>query len=144
MTFAYFDTSVLVKNYVAEAGSARARALLKTHAFLSSAISPVELISALMRRRSRGELEAHDLPGILARVREDRSYWKLLDVGPAVLIRGEELMQKTRMRTLDAIHVASAMTFEAGSGMQVPFITGDGQQRDAAARLGLAVVWVGT
>ena len=143
MTWAYFDTSVLVKNYIEEAGSARARGLLKSYSFLSSSISPIELMSALMRRRSRGELEAQDLPRILARVREDRSYWKLVDVGPSVLSQGEELVQKVRMRALDAIHVASLVTFQAASGMQIPFITGDGRQRDAAEQMKLDVVWVG-
>ena len=56
MTPAYFDTSVLVKNYVREPGSARAGQLLRSHAFLSSCIVSVELVSALMRRKSRQEL----------------------------------------------------------------------------------------
>lgn len=143
MTWAYFDTSVLVKNYIEETGSTRARDLLKTYLFLSSSISPLELMSALMRRRSRGELQPQDLPRILDRVREDRSSWKLLDVGPSVLSQGEELVQKVRMRALDAIHVASLVTFQAASGIQVPFITGDGRQRDAAKQMKLDVVWVG-
>lgn len=143
MTLAYFDTSVLVKNYIQERGSARARALLRTHLFLSSSITPVELISALMRRKSRGELEAQDLPRILARVREDRSYWKLVDVGPSVLSQGEELIQKSQMRTLDAIHVGSLMTFQASSGIRIPFITGDARQQDAARQVELNVIWIG-
>jgi hypothetical protein len=36
--FAYFDTSVLVKRYVREAGSKRARELLRQYRFLSSTI----------------------------------------------------------------------------------------------------------
>lgn len=143
MTSAYFDTSVLVKNYVQEAGSARARVLLRSHSFLSSSITPVELMSALTRRKSRGELEVEDLPRILARVQQDRPYWKLLDVSLAVLSQAEELIQKVQMRTLDAIHVASFVTFQSASGMRIPFVTGDTRQRDAATHLGLDVVWVG-
>lgn len=143
MTWAYFDTSVLVKNYIEEAGSTRARRLLQSYSFFSSSISPLELMSALMRRRSRGELEVQDLPKILDRVREDRSYWKLLDVGPSVLSQGEVLVQKVQMRALDAIHVASLVTFQAASGIQIPFITADSRQRDAAEQMKLNVVWVG-
>ena len=143
MTLAYFDTSVLVKNYVQEAGSARARDLLRSHLFLSSSIAPVELMSALMRRRSRRELEAQDLPRIFARVREDRSHWNLVDVGPTVLSQGEELIQKNPMRALDAIHVASLLTFQATSGIRIPFITSDSRQRDAAEQMNLDVVWIG-
>ncbi|MBI3059934.1 MAG: type II toxin-antitoxin system VapC family toxin [Deltaproteobacteria bacterium] len=143
MTLAYFDTSVLVKNYVQEAGSARARALLRSHSFLSSSITPVELMSALMRRKSRGELEVEDLPRILARVQEDRPYWKLLDVGLSVLSQAEELIQKIQMRTLDAIHIASLVTFQAASGIRIQFVTGDSRQRDAAEQMNLDVVWIG-
>ena len=143
MTLAYFDTSVLVKNYVEEAGSARARALLRSHGFLSSFIAPVELMSALMRRKSRGDFELEDLPRILARVEKDRPSWKLIEVGVSILSQGEELIQNTRMRTLDAIHIASLVTFQTSSGIQIPFVTGDARQRDAATHLGLDVLWVG-
>jgi len=143
VSLAYFDTSVLVKNYVREAGSARARALLRTYSFLSSAITPVELMSALMRKHSTGELNLQDLWRILARIREDRPYWKLLDVGASVLSQGEELVQKTRIRTLDTIHLASLAMFRSASGSVTRFITADGRQRDAATHLDLDVVWVG-
>ncbi len=143
MTFAYFDTSALVKNYIQESGSAQARSLFRSHRFLSSSITPVELMSALMRRKARRELAAEELPRILARARDDRSYWKLLDIGLSVLSESEELVQRTEMRTLDAIHVASWMIFQAASSIQIPFVTGDTRQRDAASRLGLDVVWIG-
>lgn len=142
MSLAYFDTSVLVKNYVQEAGSARARALLRAYSFLSSAITPVELISALMRKHYTGELDREDLRRILARIRDDRPYWKLLDVSVSVLSQGEEIVQKTRIRTLDAIHLASLAVFRSASGSVSAFITADGRQRDAAIHLGLDVVWV--
>jgi predicted nucleic acid-binding protein len=143
VTLAYFDTSVLVKNYVTETGSPRARELLARYQFLSSFITPVELISALTRRRSTGELRADEMPPILARVQEDRPYWKLLDVSQAVLNRAEEIIQRTRIRTLDAVHVASLINFQATSDIQVSFVTADARQRDAAKQVGLDVVWVG-
>jgi predicted nucleic acid-binding protein len=143
VSLAYFDTSVLVKNYVEEAGSARARALLRTYSFLSSAITPVELMSALTRKHSTGELSLQDLQKVLARIQEDRVYWRLLDVGASVLSQGEEFVQKTRMRTLDAINLASLAVFRSASGSVSAFITADGRQRDAATDLGLHVVWVG-
>jgi predicted nucleic acid-binding protein len=142
VSLAYFDTSVLVKNYVQEAGSTRARALLRAYSFLSSAITPVELMSALLRKHSSGELDRQDLARISARIRDDRHYWKLLDVGASVLSQGEELVQKTRIRTLDAIHLASLAVFRSASGSVSAFITADGRQRDAATHLGLDVVWI--
>ena len=143
MTPGYFDTSVLVKNYVREVGSARAARLLRSHTFLSSSIVAVELLSALMRRRSRQELAMEDIPAILARVEDDRRHWQLVEVGAPVLDRAEEIIQMVHMRALDAIHIASVLTFQFVSGLRVPFITADGRQRDAAQMMNLDVIWVG-
>jgi hypothetical protein len=70
--------------------------------------------------------------------------WELVEVGAAVLSRAEEIVQGiVPIRALDAIHVASLMTFQSAAGIRVPFITGDGRQRDAAEQMKLDVVWVG-
>lgn len=143
VNWAYFDTSVLVKRYVREKGSSLAQALLRQHRFLSSAIAPAEAMSALRRRRADGELADRVFTAILARLRKDREYWELVEVSPMVLDQAEELIVSTALRTLDAVHVASAMTFQAASGFRIPFITSDGRQRDVAERLELDVVWVG-
>ncbi|MGH7824114.1 MAG: type II toxin-antitoxin system VapC family toxin [Candidatus Binatia bacterium] len=144
MTFAYFDTSALVKRYVRERGSAQVGSLLRRHDLLSSALTPVEVLSALWRRKRNGDLSEENLSITLSRVQNDRIGWELVEVGGTVLSRAEEIIQETvPMRALDAIHVASLMTFQAASSIQIPFVTGDTRQRDAATRLGLDVVWVG-
>ena len=142
--FAYFDTSALVKRYVKEDGSPRARALLRRHRFVSSSIAPVEAISAFSRRRATGDLTERDFVAMLARLREDRAYWDLIEVSSMVLGRAEELVRREALRTLDAVHVASALTFEMAHGVRLPFVTADARQRDAAGRLALAIVWVGS
>ena len=43
--------------------------------------------------------------------------------------------------TLDARHIASAVMFQAASGLTTPFITSDATQRDAAQATGLTVIW---
>ena len=87
-------------------------------------------------------LAQRDFTAIVARMREDREYWELVEVSPFVLGRAEELIQSTSLRTLDAVHVASALAFESSSGMRVPFVTADARQRDAAGQVALNVVWV--
>ncbi|MGH7846777.1 MAG: type II toxin-antitoxin system VapC family toxin [Candidatus Binatia bacterium] len=144
MTFAYFDTSALVKRYVRERGSAQVGSLLRRHDLLSSAIAPVEVLSALWRRKRDGDVSEEDFSVTLSRVESDRVRWELVEVGGTVLSRAEEIVQgAVPMRALDAIHVASVMTFQSVAGIRVPFITGDTRQRDAATHLGLDVVWVG-
>lgn len=140
--WAYFDTSVLVKRYVKEEGSTAARRLLQRYRFLSSAVAPVEVLSALSRRRTAGELTSRDFLAIRSRLHKDRGYWELVEVDAMVLSQAEELVQKTGLRTLDALHVASALTFQAASGLTIPFVTADARQREAAEMVALNLIWV--
>ncbi|NGZ94676.1 MAG: hypothetical protein CV089_00835 [Nitrospira sp. WS110] len=140
--WAYFDTSVLVKRYVKEAGSLVTRRLLQRFRFLSSSIMPVEAMSAFSRRRASGDLALRDFLAIRSRLHKDQAYWELVEASEPVLREAEELVEKTDMRTLDAIHLASAIVFQSETGLTIPFITGDTKQRDAARMLGLTVIWV--
>lgn len=140
--WAYFDTSVLVKRYVKEKGSGPTRRLLQRFLFLSSAIAPVEALSALSRRWACGELMPRDILAIRSRLDKDRAYWELVEVSEPVLRHAEVLVQKTDIRTLDALHIASAIMFQTASGLTIPFITSDTKQRDAAQAMALTVIWV--
>ncbi|MDN5941415.1 MAG: type II toxin-antitoxin system VapC family toxin [Nitrospira sp.] len=140
--WAYFDTSVLVKRYVKEGGSSASRKLFQRYRFLSSALAPVEALSALSRRRIAGEITQRDFLAIRSRLHKDRDYWELVEVGPIVLSQAEELVQKIALRTLDALHIASALTFQAASGLTIPFVTADIGQRDAAESLALNLIWI--
>lgn len=143
MTFAYFDTSALIKRYVREAGSAQVVALLRRHDLLSSAITPVEIMSALGRRRHDRELSEAAFTATMNRVRSERVHWELIEVGDTVLSRAEEIVQgSVPMRSLDAVHIASVIAFQSASGIRSPFVTSDGRQRDAARLLGLDIIWV--
>lgn len=142
-SWAYFDTSVLVKRYVQETGSSQARTLLRKHRILTSAIAPTEALSALSRRRTLEELTAKHFTETLGRIKADRTYWELVEVSALVLNKAEEVIKQTGLRTLDAIHLASILTFHTASGIHIPFITGDVKQREAAAQVGLNAIWVG-
>jgi predicted nucleic acid-binding protein len=143
VTFAYFDTSALIKRYIREPGSTRVTSLLRRHELLSSALAPLEVLSALWRRKRDGDVSEEDFFATLRRVESDRTRWELVEVGGTVLRRAEEIIQGTvRMRALDAIHVASLITFQTASGTNIPFVTGDIRQRDAATHLGVDVIWV--
>jgi len=144
VTFAYFDTSALVKRYVRERGSARVVSLLRRHDVLSSAITPVEILSAFWRRKRSGDLSDENFAATLGRVQSDRVQWELVEVGGTVLSRAEEIVQgAVPMRALDAVHVASLLAFQAASSIQISFVTGDARQRDTANYLGVGVIWVG-
>ena len=142
LPWAYFDTSALVKRYVRERGTLEARKLLRNYKVLSSSIAPIELLSALTRRHGQKELSGHDYTAILSRVKQDRAFWELVEITPAVLTRAEEIALNIKVRTLDAIHVASAVIFQDSTGSSLPFITSDERQLEAAQKCGLEVIEV--
>ncbi|HEY5543511.1 MAG TPA: type II toxin-antitoxin system VapC family toxin [Candidatus Binatia bacterium] len=144
MSFAYFDTSALVKRYVRERGSAQVGSLLRRHDCLSSAITPVEVLSALGGKKRSGDLSEQEFSTLMSRIQSERIRWELVEITGQVLSWAEEVIHgPLPLRTLDALHVASSMVFQAVSSIEIPFVTGDVRQRDAATHLGLDVVWVG-
>ena len=136
----YFDTSALVKCYVRERGSAAALEAFERHAVVSSALTRVEMGSALRRHRATAG------PGIIAtvaqRVRLERSQWRLVAVDEAVIVRAEQIVVRQDVRALDALHLATALVFRDATGLQPPFVTADDRQRRAGAALGLEVIFV--
>ena len=142
MSWGYFDSSVLLKQYVVETGTPPARILFSRYDLVSCAIAPLEITSALARRRAAGELEARHFLRAVAWIRDDREHWRLIELSPSVLARAADVIRETALRTLDAIHIASCLVFAGGLGTRVPFITADARQREAAARVHLDVVWV--
>ena len=71
---AYFDTSAIAKRYVEEPGSARVRELLSNHRLLSSAIAPLELISAVRQPTASKALRPRLARAILADIEVDRAH----------------------------------------------------------------------
>jgi hypothetical protein len=101
------------------------------------------LVCLLQTKRS-GDLSKEEFSAVSSRIQNDRIRWELIEVGVSVLDRAEEIIQgAVPMRAVDAIHVASLMSFQAASSVQVPFVTGDARQREAANQFGLDVIWVG-
>lgn len=139
---AYFDTSVLVKCYVTERGSDDAVAALRRHAVMSSAIAPIEIASALRRRRDAGEITAADLRTVQSRLQRERAAWVLRLPDAPLLDRAERVAERLVVRALDAVHLASALLFCEEAALRTPFVTADGRQRQAATALGLDVLFI--
>ena len=136
----YFDTSALVKRYVDEPGRREVLRLLSRNECETSAALPVELRSGLRRRVAEVSIDAARLPAILKHVAADRPYWTLVEVGIDVLAGAERLVAAHPIRTLDAIHIASAQLFAARVSMPgLTFVSADKRQTEAAVAVGLLV-----
>jgi uncharacterized protein len=136
---AYFDTSALVKRYVVEEGSRHVRRLLRRYEVISSAVFHVEIGSALRRRKTEGAVSDATLKRLLDRVRSDAASWRLVAVADEVLVLARDRVLEHPLRSLDAVHLASAEAIRR-EGVILPFVTADVRQAAAALAVGLEVI----
>ncbi len=138
----YLDTSTYLKLYVKEKGSEKARSLVRKSSILSSAILPAESFSALSRKRYRGEIDDTLFNKLVNRIRGDLSYIEIVKLSDEVLTKAEKVVLYSPARTLDAVHIASALIFEEESGIKLKFVTSDKKQEETANHHGLKTLFV--
>ncbi len=125
----YLDTSALLKQLVEEDESTALDAWLRADRgpALTSVLTEVELALAVARRGRLTALAAELLRG-LARV----------EMTPGVRNRAAEAAGRG-LRTLDAVHVGTALEVAAAVRQPVTVVTYDVRMQAACADLGLAV-----
>lgn len=109
----YFDTSALVKRYVAEVGSAwvrRALAQPTSDPIYTSILAQPEVLSALQRKVREGHLERSRAQVLIQRVtvHVTRRY-RLISVADSVVTEACRCLQDHPLRAYDALHLASAV-----------------------------------
>ena len=124
MTVAYVESSALVKLALTEDYSVELRDALRGDTRVTSELSILEVGRAL--RRSDGEAG-------LARARAELLRFETIPVDRAILSTAT-LVEPTLLRSLDAIHVASALALESPD---VVFYSYDARTIEAAQANGL-------
>ncbi len=120
----YWDTSALLKLYVPEPDSAHLLDLvsLENQPLYSSAIAAVEVLCAVHRKERSHDLKPGSAAAILLKFRADCGGGRivLIPYGDDVAARAEQVvrlaLQRRRpvtIRSLDAIHIASALSVGA-------------------------------
>jgi predicted nucleic acid-binding protein len=121
----YIDSSAFVKLAVEETESAAMRTFLTSH-------SPRRVSSALLRAESLRSVR-HLGPDALATVREGLRRIDLIGIDDRILDTAG-MLEAQVLRTLDAIHLATAMA--VGDDLEV-IVTYDERMVDAARLIGL-------
>jgi uncharacterized protein len=124
----YFDTSAVVKLVVREPETVALQKWMRKQTdkeFISSQILRIELVRAVART----------LPSRLARAREVLGGFTLLRVSDDVVAMAETILPPA-LRSMDAIHVASAVTLRPRI---TAFVVYDTRLAEAATALGLTV-----
>jgi predicted nucleic acid-binding protein len=146
--FLYADTSALVRAYFADEPDHTALRELLLHGadpVVSSELARLEFASAVMAARRAGRLRK-------AQTVLDRFDADCGDEGPLTLVRclqpgpvlaaAFDLVRRHCLRTLDALHLAVALTdvSDLAAGLPVVLVTRDEAQAHAAVAAGLTTV----
>lgn len=140
MSLAYLDTSVLAKRYLHTPVSEKVERLLDRAdlAFMLSELSLVEMESTLMQQ-ARVRASRIDVPTLRLRFCNDvqSGFFQLNPVDRGCILAAQQLIAEstTPLRTLDALHLATAVQAQADT-----FITDDRQLARAAKACRLTVI----
>jgi len=137
----YLDTSWLVKLYVEEEDSAAVRKIVAADDdVLVSDLAYVEFHSAIERRRRERKLVPRAAAGLVTRFRDDWKKRDRLALSHDVVVRAAELVATHPLRSLDALHLASALIFAAGAPEKPQFGAKDARLVAAAKAEGLVTL----
>lgn len=134
----YLDTSVLVKLYVNEPDSVACDGVARGHSLVTSDLAYGEVLSALLAGERAKRLAPPERAMAWARFIEDNENGKLyfVPLNGILVQEAAEVMEEVHphvpLRTLDAIHLATFLSVDAG-----PLFTRDKRMLEAARRLNL-------
>jgi predicted nucleic acid-binding protein len=135
---AYLDASALVKRYLLERGSRETIQLTSQAEMTATSIISRAEVAAGLAKAVRTRVVMDD-----AAKRARRSFvadWPDLlrvSVTEALVERAEALAWEHRLRGYDAVHLASALTWQASAGEEIVLATFDRQLWEAAKQTGL-------
>ena len=130
MNHLYLDTSALLKVYIAEEFTEQCREIIAQYSNIyMSQVGITETVINLRKRLSTREF------AIASKFfKTDMASFNILDFDEEVSDLAIEISDGTSLATLDAMHIASAMSL---SVREMDFLTYDKAQRKAAKSLGL-------
>jgi predicted nucleic acid-binding protein len=140
--YIYFDTSVWLKLYISEAGSAQAAELASAYQIVSSSIILTESLSALKRRFSNREISKTHFSRIIKQVTVDIASINTMPLNSQNLSKAEKIVIETPAGVLDALHIAAALLFQDMTTLELPLATADKRQAQSAEQVGLKVLVV--
>ncbi len=134
---AYVDASVVLRIVLDQPGQIAAPERLDEP--LTSSLTLVEVLRTLDRVRLSGDVPGEALVVHYQKARELLDHFATVDLDTLTLQRASEPM-RTPLRTLDALHLATALRWCEASGEALVFATHDRELAQAAAVAGLDVV----
>ncbi len=136
----YLDTSALVKRYVAETGSNDVAELLKNSEYqAASIVTEAEFPAALGKAWRTGGITERDAQAVLRAWEKDREELLWIQLPQNTARHGGQLAWQDGLRGYDAIHLATALWWQANLGEPLVVATYDRELWRAAGKHGLGV-----
>jgi predicted nucleic acid-binding protein len=136
----YFDSSALVKRYIAEPASTQVETLLAEAAVAgTSLITRAEVAIALAKAVRVNWLTRDEALRLLKTFQQHWSVLFRLNLREATIERAEGLAWEHGLRGYDAVHLATALLWQSSLSEPVTLATFDRQLWDAARLVGLEV-----
>jgi len=131
----FFDSSAFAKRYIIEPGSDKVERICSQSSMLGvSSICLPEIISALCRLRRQSAITEDQYEAAKQALLRDLHDALVCNITPSVIKQSIHILETSKVRSLDALHIACALEFEAEA-----FISSDVQQLSAAKTAGLKV-----
>jgi predicted nucleic acid-binding protein len=141
----YLDTSIAVKIYVIEQGTAEAKAAVAGSSVVAtSRIAYAEAMAAFARKLRQREFTAKGYQQVCRDFRSDWKSFFIVEVSQQTVELAAELAERRRLRGFDAIHLASALQLQQRTNSRLDFYTADLNLQKAARSEGLKTGKIGT
>ena len=148
MTHYFLDSSALIKRYVNELGTSWIRGITATeagHVIVGASITPVEVVSGIMRLKREGALDESAARAI--RVLADRhagdDYFSI-GLTEETIEQAEDILEKYALRASDSIQLALALRSRVRLALDpltsLMFVSSDSRLLAAAAAEGLPTI----
>ena len=135
----FFDSSALAKRYIRERGSDKVENILSQASEAAiSLIAPPEIISALNRLLRQSLISSSQYKQAKDFLFSDIADISICSINVPSVHKAIGLIEAHPLRTLDALHVASAIEWKADL-----FVTSDKRQLGAAIHSGLHAEYLG-
>lgn len=133
------DSSSFAKRYINEPGSEQLDEQLRNASGLGLCVILFpEIISGLNRRLREKVLTQMQYRMVKTQLMDDVRDAIILQLTPAVIARAVTLLERNKLRAMDALHIACAMEWKSDL-----FLTSDKQQFVAANHTGLSCEFIG-
>ena len=136
----YAESSAVLAWLLDEAAAPEVRRLLTAaEIIVASDLTLIECDRVLLRAMTLGELTEAEAADRRARLVSAAAHWQILRIAQEVVERARQPFPGEPIRTLDAIHLASALTARTAiAGLKL--LSLDDRVRNAGKRLGLEVL----